>query len=93
MSATDTPIARYLAAEHGRAARLARECKVTPQAVFKWKRNVPADQVQRVVAATDGALSAHDLRPDLYPQAFAFPDVVANMAPASTPEAAVSSTT
>lgn len=63
-------MARYLEAEYGRAARLARDCEVSPQAVVKWKRSVPAGQVRRVVAATGGALTAHDLRPDLYPAGF-----------------------
>lgn len=37
--------------------------------VKKWgrERRVPAESVQPLVRALDGAVTPHDLRPDLYP--------------------------
>ena len=43
---------------------------VTPQAVsdiLKRDKRVPAEWCLKLEAATGGAVSAHDLRPDLYP--------------------------
>jgi len=44
--------------------KLAAELRVTPQAVYKWRR-VPAEQVLHVERIT--GVSRHELRPDLYP--------------------------
>jgi len=47
---------------------------VTYQAIRKWeKTQVPSHRVRQIVAATEGEVSAHDLRPDLYPEGFQFP--------------------
>jgi len=56
-------------------APLARELGVSYQAIRKWERSgsVPAARVKQIVAATGGRISAHDLRPDLYPEGFEFP--------------------
>lgn len=55
----------------GRA--LARKLGVSPMAVSQWKkRGVPAERVPAVVRATDGAVQAHELRPDL-PELFPVP--------------------
>ncbi|MHB1205708.1 MAG: pyruvate, phosphate dikinase, partial [Rhodospirillaceae bacterium] len=50
----------------GGVAALARAINVTPQAVSQWDR-VPAERALAVEKATDGRISRHDLRPDIYP--------------------------
>ena len=60
----------------GSQAELARRMggKVKQQHISFWlKGDLPAEQVRAVVAATDGEVSAHQLRPDLYPPGFEFP--------------------
>lgn len=53
---------------------LASRLGVTYQAIRKWERSrVPDDRVKQIIIATDGAVTAHDLRPDLYPEGFEFP--------------------
>ena len=44
----------------------------TAWAVQKW-RQCPAERVLTVVVACEGAVTPHDLRPDLYPAGFNFP--------------------
>ncbi len=42
--------------------------KLSPQSVQYWcRKGLPADWVLKVEAATDGQVSRHELRPDLYP--------------------------
>lgn len=55
----------------GSQSRLAELVGVTPQAVSKWLRtgSVPAERVLAVEAASAGAVSRYDLRPDIYPRA------------------------
>lgn len=69
----DTP-SRYealkdaIAALGGTQAELARICKVSPTAVWKWvqsSKQLPAEFVLDVEAAT--GISRHRLRPDIYP--------------------------
>ncbi len=50
----------------------------TAWAVQKWKR-CPAERVRAIVQSCECLVSAHDLRPDLYPEGFLFP--VAEIAP------------
>lgn len=52
----------------GSQSALARACGVTQQAVQQWceSGNVPPARVQSVVAACEGAVSASDLRPDIF---------------------------
>lgn len=46
---------------------LAQRCGVTYQAVRKWERGrVPAERCRAIEAATDGAVTVHDLRPDIF---------------------------
>lgn len=46
---------------------LARRCGVTYQAVRKWEKSrVPAERCRLLALATDGAVSVHDLRPDVF---------------------------
>jgi DNA-binding transcriptional regulator YdaS (Cro superfamily) len=47
----------------------------TAWAVQKWPK-CPAERVKGLVAASNGAVSAHELRPDLYPNGFQFPSEV-----------------
>lgn len=50
----------------------------TAWAVQKWRR-VPSDRVWPLVRATKGAVTAHELRPDLYPEGFVFPEPVSEV--------------
>ena len=52
--------------EAGGVASLARTINVTSQAISQWDR-VPAERVLAVEKATNGKVSRHALRPDLYP--------------------------
>lgn len=51
----------------GGAAVLARRLDRTRQALYQWKR-VPPEHVLAIERATEGHVSRHDLRPDLYPR-------------------------
>ena len=51
----------------GKSARAAK-LGVSREAVRKWKRRVPAERVLEIEAATDGEVSRHALRPDIYPR-------------------------
>jgi DNA-binding transcriptional regulator YdaS (Cro superfamily) len=46
---------------------LAEKLKVSDEAVRKWKRRVPAERVLEIEEATGGAITRHELRPDIYP--------------------------
>lgn len=52
----------------GSQSALARSCDVSQQAVHQWiaAGQVPAHRVNSVVSATRGAVSANDLRPDIF---------------------------
>ncbi len=52
----------------GGPAALAAELKITSQAISQWKR-APADRVVEIVNLCAGAVSRHDLRADIYPEA------------------------
>ena len=52
---------------YGNQKALADACGVTPQAVTKWLRRVPSERVLAIEEATDGKITRHELRPDLYP--------------------------
>lgn len=54
----------------GSQAALAKALKVKPQHVWNWLNRdsrVPAEQVLPIEAATEGKVTRHELRPDLYP--------------------------
>lgn len=54
----------------GSQAALAKAIGVKPQHVWNWlhrDKQVPAEQVLPIEAATDGKVTRHELRPDLYP--------------------------
>lgn len=50
----------------GSPSKTARALGCTPQAVDQWEI-CPVKRVLAVEAATNGAVSRHDLRPDFYP--------------------------
>lgn len=55
----------------GTQAALAKALGVKPQHVWNWlnrDRRVPAEQVLPIESATDGRVTRHELRPDLYPR-------------------------
>lgn len=55
-------------------SQLARECEVSPQRLFNWRRRgVPAAKVRPLVAALNGGLLPHQIRPDL-PEIFPEPE-------------------
>lgn len=48
---------------------LAGRIGASPQAVLNWrKRGIPAERVLDIEKATDGHVSRHELRGDLYPE-------------------------
>lgn len=61
----DRALARAIKRAGGHTA-LAARLGISAQAVWKWCR-VPAERVLAVEAATNGEVTRHDLRPDLYP--------------------------
>jgi len=66
-------LADYLKLDGQSQTSLARKLSVTQGAVSQWlKDGVPAERVRDIVATTRGVVSAHDLRPDLYPEGFVF---------------------
>lgn len=52
----------------GTQANLARACEQRPQAVTRWLREgrVPAKHASAIESATAGAVTRHDLRPDIF---------------------------
>ncbi|TEA59274.1 hypothetical protein EIY71_23580 [Pseudomonas sp. CH235] len=47
-------------------SQLSRECKISPQRFFNWRRRgIPVAQVRHLSKALSGALLPHQLRPDL----------------------------
>ena len=53
----------------GSQAALARKVGVSPQAIQKWKKRVPAERVLDIEEATGGVVTRYDLRSDLYREA------------------------
>ena len=49
----------------GGATALAKSLNITTQAISQWKK-VPASRVLQVEAATLGAVTRHELRPDVF---------------------------
>ena len=50
--------------------KLAEALNVTPQAVNKWVKadRAPAERVIEIERVTNGEITRHELRPDLYPE-------------------------
>lgn len=55
----------------GGVTKLARAIGVSQGAVSNWfaRGQVPADKCRAIEVATDGAISRHDLRPDIFGEA------------------------
>jgi DNA-binding transcriptional regulator YdaS (Cro superfamily) len=49
----------------GSFAAIAAVCGVSREAVRHWK-SIPGEHCRRIEEATDGELSCHDLRPDIF---------------------------
>ena len=66
---------RKIIREHlGSQVAVAQAVGVTPQAVsdiLRRDKRVPAEWCLKLERATGGAVTAHDLRPDLYPERLA----------------------
>lgn len=52
----------------GGISATARKFKVTPWAVSKWRKRVPAERAIPIEEATNGLVTRHALRPDIYPR-------------------------
>lgn len=52
----------------GGQASLARKCRVSQTAAWKWAKGkgISAESALLIEAATEGAVSKHDLRPDIF---------------------------
>jgi DNA-binding transcriptional regulator YdaS (Cro superfamily) len=64
-----TAIARAVEIAGGLTAMTRRLGMKNPQAVYEWVKydRVPAARVLAIETAVDGAVTRHQLRPDLYP--------------------------
>lgn len=63
----------------GSQKKLGAACGLSQQAVYKWlhgKTKVSPEHVNSIVAATDGAVTAYQIRPDL-PELFPHPNQAA----------------
>lgn len=68
---TGMKLDNYLSKENISQAELARKLGVSPGMVWQWlndHRRIAAEQVLPIERATDGKVTRHDLRPDLYPR-------------------------
>lgn len=75
----------------GGRPRFARLMGVTEEAVRRWMlHGVPPGRVLQVCRVTYGAVTPHDLRPDLYPDPTWLPAIDDPPAPAGTPRAPLS---
>lgn len=64
-------LSEYLSKRDVSQAELARRLEVTPGLVWQWlngHRRIGAEQVLKIEAATEGEVSRHELRSDLYPR-------------------------
>jgi DNA-binding transcriptional regulator YdaS (Cro superfamily) len=59
------PILREASKHAGGPAKLAKAIGVSRQALYLWDK-VPAERVPDIVKATDGKMTHHALRPDLW---------------------------
>ena len=57
----------------GTVSALAERLGISSQAISQWER-VPAERVLQVEAATEGRVTRHELRPDIYPPEPVTPD-------------------
>lgn len=62
------PLVNRICAALDGPAKAAKKLKITVQAIHKWKEfGVPAERVLQIERATDGSVTRHQIRPDLYP--------------------------
>ena len=63
-------LSEYLESQKITQSAFAKRLDVTQGLIWQWLngRRVAAEQVLKIERATDGAISRHDLRPDLYPR-------------------------
>jgi len=59
----------------GSQAKLAKTLQVSPMAVSQWKGRIPAERVLQIYRVTSGKVTPHEMRPDLYPDAFYRPQL------------------
>ena len=45
---------------------MAKALQVRPQSVAKWKKQIPADRVLEIERLTRGAVTRHEMRPDVF---------------------------
>ena len=66
-SLDNTPLERAIKAA-GSARELARRVGVSPQSVWLWRKgkSISAERALDIESATNGVVSKHDLRPDLW---------------------------
>ncbi len=55
----------------GTQAKLADKLGVTPQSIQKYKRQIPAERVLEIERLTGGAVTRHEMRPDVFGDAAA----------------------
>ena len=60
----------------GGPTKLARHCGVSPQALAKWRIQVPAERVMDIARATRANVQPQELRPDLYPRSLVFTEAM-----------------
>lgn len=66
-------LSKYLLSSRGRAVTLAEALHVSPQSVRNWANEaVPAERVISVWLCTNGKVSPHEMRPDIYPPELVF---------------------
>lgn len=63
----ESPLERVFRLAGGQA-EVARRLGVSPQAVTKWQRGVPAARVLALCEIAGGQVRPWELRPDLYPR-------------------------
>jgi len=62
-------LSEYINQGHGTQSQLAKSLDVTPVLVHQWakeKRQVPAERCRAIEAATNGAVTRYELRPDVF---------------------------
>jgi len=59
----------------GSQAQLAKTLRVSAMAVSQWKGRIPAERVLQIYRVTDGRVTPHEMRPDIYPDAFYRPQL------------------
>lgn len=61
---TVTRAAEYV----GGPTRLAEILGINRAALYNWNKRIPAERVLAIEAATNGRVTRHEMRPDIYPE-------------------------